>query len=56
MNAMHCPQCKEPLDGPILVERIPGTIGDEVVYSFNKHYQCMTCPDIFEVVISVPGI
>jgi len=52
----YCPKCREPMDGPILVSKVPGTIGDEVVHTYDIHYQCMTCPDIFQVVISTPGV
>ena len=54
MIIMYCPKCRKPLDGPIEIKQIPGTIGDEVVHSYDKSYQCMTCPEIFQVVISVP--
>ena len=51
---MCCPNCHQYMGGPISVERVNGTIGDEEVHSYDKYYECMTCPEIFGVVISVP--
>ena len=50
---LRCPKCNEQLDPTEIRER-SGTIGDETLYSYDMHFDCMSCPDIMQVVINVP--
>jgi len=51
----YCPVCRNELDYLQDIEQIEGTIGNDKVFTYLVHYECLTCPDVFQVTISIPG-
>ena len=55
MRPYHCPLCREPMRH-VETRTVYGTIGDQVCNSYNLHFECMTCPDVLGIIVSVPNM